>query len=79
MAFHISGAVACAIVLVFITNLGNYALALNEYKVTQTEYGPIRGQRLLTLFDEKPYYSYRGVPYARPPLNELRFQVKRIY
>lgn len=64
------------ITIAIIFQLQYFANALNEYKVINTEYGSIRGKRVLTLFDEKPYYSYRGVPYARPPINELRFKVK---
>lgn len=46
-----------------------------EFKTVQTEYGAIRGKLMSTIYDAKPYYSYRGIPYAKPPLNELRFKV----
>lgn len=39
------------------------------------ESGRIRGKRSLTLFQEKPYYSFRGIPYAQPPIKDLRFKV----
>lgn len=39
------------------------------------ESGRIRGKRSLTLFSEKPYYSFRGIPYALPPIKDLRFKV----
>lgn len=39
------------------------------------ESGRIRGKRSLTLFGEKPYYSFRGIPYAKPPIKDLRFKV----
>lgn len=47
------------------------------YKTVQTEYGPVRGQLKSTAFDGKPYYSFRGIRYAQPPLNHLRFKVFR--
>lgn len=40
------------------------------------ESGRIRGKRALTLFQEKPYYSFRGISYAQPPIKDLRFKVK---
>lgn len=39
------------------------------------ESGRIRGKRSSTLFQEKPYYSFRGIPYAQPPIKDLRFKV----
>ena len=39
------------------------------------ESGRIRGKRSLTLFNEKPYYSFRGIPYAQAPIKDLRFKV----
>lgn len=38
--------------------------------------GRIRGKRSLTLFQEKPYYSFRGIPFAQPPIKDLRFKVR---
>ncbi|KAJ0180163.1 hypothetical protein K1T71_004754 [Dendrolimus kikuchii] len=35
--------------------------------------GKLRGQ-IKKLLDEKPYYSFKGIPYAQPPLGELRFR-----
>lgn len=46
-----------------------------QYKTVQTEYGPVRGQLKSTMFDGKPYYSFRGIRYAQPPLTHLRFKV----
>lgn len=44
--------------------------------IVDTEYGKVRGQQRITLFDSKVYYSFRGIPFAQPPVGELRFQVK---
>lgn len=46
-----------------------------EFKTVQTEYGTIRGKLMSTMYDAKPYFSFRGIPYAKPPLNGLRFKV----
>jgi len=37
--------------------------------------GAIEG-RVLTSRDGRPYHSYTGVPYAKPPVGELRFKVR---
>ena len=38
------------------------------------EKGKIKGSRLDYDFGQY-YYAFKGVPYARPPVNELRFKV----
>ncbi|XP_076250484.1 juvenile hormone esterase-like [Rhynchophorus ferrugineus] len=42
-------------------------------QVVQTTYGPIIGTIKSTISEGKPYYAYQGIPYAKPPLGELRF------
>lgn len=36
--------------------------------------GSLKGQ-ILKSRDGRPYYSFRGIPYAKPPIGELRFEV----
>lgn len=63
--------------------LSNFILILSlvsgaehdEFNIVQTEYGSIRGKLMTTIYESKPFYSYRGIPYAKAPLNELRFKV----
>lgn len=45
------------------------------YKVTNTNYGPVKGMKLLSKYDGKEFYSYRGIPYAKRPVGELRYKV----
>lgn len=40
-----------------------------------TNSGQIRGKQNQTLFDKVPYFSFRGIPYAKPPIGNLRFKV----
>lgn len=50
-----------------------------EFRVVQTNYGPVQGALNVTLFDNKRYYSFRGIPFAKPPLGQLRFKVMLIW
>lgn len=45
--------------------------------VVQTNRGPVRGRKRLTV-NQESYYSFQGIPYAKPPVAELRFKVRRI-
>lgn len=47
----------------------------DAYKVIETKDGPVRGQLKTTNFNGKPYYAFQGIPYAKPPVGELRFKV----
>lgn len=49
----------------------------DEYKIVKTKYGDVRGKLLKTLFDDGKYFAFQGIPYAKSPVNELRFKVKR--
>lgn len=44
--------------------------------VVDTEFGQVRGYQQFTIFENKTFYSFRGIPYAKPPSGELRFKVK---
>lgn len=45
----------------------------SELKV-QTAKGILKGQTLKSR-DGKLYYSFTGIPYAKPPIGKLRFEV----
>ncbi|XP_031625526.1 uncharacterized protein LOC116342165 [Contarinia nasturtii] len=46
----------------------------DQYKVVTTKSGPVKGQLEKTVWLEKPFYSFKGIPYAKPPVGELRFK-----
>lgn len=48
---------------------------LQEFETVLTFSGRVRGRLHRTFFDNKPYYAFRGIPYAKPPIRELRFKV----
>lgn len=68
--------------IILIVYLDSYVLSSSDeaqngeqFCTITTESGLIRGKSNVTLFDAKVYYSFRGVPYAKPPINERRFKV----
>lgn len=53
-----------------------YAATIDDdFKVINIESGKIRGKLLPSFLDQRKFYSFRGIPYAKPPLGELRFKV----
>lgn len=41
--------------------------------IVHTTYGPVRGEQRTSYLGER-FYSFRSIPYARPPLGDLRFR-----
>lgn len=46
--------------------------------VVFTQYGPVLGAERTTEMGTK-YFSFQGIPYARPPEGNLRFRVNFLY
>lgn len=72
-------------------DLLSYAWPYTTYKVSEyykryfgnsvqvdTHLGPIRGTAVSSQFGYK-YVGFQGVPYAKPPIGELRFKVSEFY
>ncbi|TMW53988.1 hypothetical protein DOY81_000920 [Sarcophaga bullata] len=51
----------------------NYRLSTSETVVAETEYGKVKGIKRLNVYNDS-YYSFEGIPYAQPPVGELRFK-----
>lgn len=45
-----------------------------DFVIVQTLSGQIRGRKYRTLFENKSYLAFKGIPYAQPPVKELRFK-----
>ncbi|XP_031622223.1 esterase FE4-like [Contarinia nasturtii] len=54
------------------------AIECNEKRlhtpIVQTNKGPVQGEILKTISNGQRYYSFRGIPYASPPVGSLRFK-----
>ncbi|XP_043257762.1 juvenile hormone esterase-like [Colletes gigas] len=46
----------------------------NFTQVVQTDKGPIRGVIFKTIFNKKEYSAFISIPYAQPPVGDLRFK-----
>lgn len=65
----------CDRVLCVVSLCSIHTGASDEYKLIETTHGVIRGKVATTLFKQRKYYSFRGIPYARSPVGPLRFKV----
>lgn len=52
----------------------NEAMYFQENSTVAVKEGQLKGE-VKKLLDGSSYYSFKGVPYAQPPIGELRFQV----
>lgn len=51
----------------------------DDYCTITTNSGRIRGIQNRTLLEKIPYFSFRGIPFAEPPIGDLRFKVSNNY
>ena len=49
--------------------------AEGAYKTANTENGRVRGFTSKTLFDQRVIVNFLGIPYAKPPIGQRRFEV----
>lgn len=66
------------LLLIFINIiLSQNSEAKNLTEIVQTDRGPVQGEILTTVQNSSIQYSaFRGIPYAKPPIDELRYQVR---
>lgn len=64
----------CSVVILF-SYVHASEVQLDSHKTVSTEYGLVRGRLEMTYLNQKPYYAFKGIPYASPPIGELRFKV----
>jgi cholinesterase len=47
---------------------------MSDFVIAETEYGSVRGIRRTSVLNDD-FIAFLGIPYATPPLGELRFKV----
>lgn len=52
----------------------NQSRTENEHLLVQVEQGKLRGKECRSVLQKK-YCCFLGIPYAKPPIGELRFMV----
>lgn len=62
------------VILLNIQYFSGYCDEVSDPVVT-IEQGSLKG-KIQSGVNGQKYYSYQGIPYAEPPIGELRFQVK---
>lgn len=79
MGVHFSQIVLCAALLFSLSALLRGENIEDEedgsVRIVQIESGMISGRRNFTLFEQMPFYAFKGIPYAQPPIDQLRFRV----
>lgn len=54
-----------------------YRHYFSEVVTVTTKSGPVKGYKIASAFDYN-YINFHGIPYAKPPIGELRFKVYTI-
>lgn len=46
--------------------------------VVETTHGSLSGKTFKTIFEKKIYHAFMGIPFAAPPVKDLRFKVRQL-
>lgn len=52
--------------------------SFDELPIVKTKSGDIIGSISTTLLDQRKFFSFQGIPYAKPPIGPLRFRVSTL-
>jgi hypothetical protein len=51
------------------------SLASESDPIVQIQEGSIRGTTLTSVRSNRTFFAFMGIPYAKPPIGDLRFKV----
>lgn len=71
------GTLVLGLIAFLIVNVRQHVMAQGQYKLVRSITGPVRGERRLSMFDQRQYYAFRGIPYAEKPIGPDRFKAPR--
>lgn len=63
-----------ASILSAIWGLSNAVILGAQLPLVRIEDGQVQGAVETTLLDQRPYYSFKGIPYGKSPVGSLRFK-----
>lgn len=69
----------CYTIWLVLSSLGENGSQPDLFKTIVTKNGAVRGRLDTTFLQEEPYYAFKGIPYAKPPIGERRFKVSSIH
>lgn len=52
-----------------------YRQYFGEVATVETKSGSVKGHKIASSFDYS-YFNFHGIPYAKPPIGDLRFKVR---
>ncbi|KAL4705555.1 hypothetical protein ACJJTC_006883 [Scirpophaga incertulas] len=61
------------IVILYVCILCILPLTSTEKAIVETTHGKVQGKILKTLLKNEQYYGFMGIPFAEPPINDLKF------
>lgn len=64
--------------ILFIGSFGINGHLIEQFIEVETTNGRVRGVRTTTLLRDLPFYSFKGIPYAKSPIGDLRFKVRNL-
>lgn len=59
---------------VILVSVNSYDLIEFVYRTVNANSGPVRGRLNRSLLQQKDYFALKGIPFAEPPIGELRFK-----
>ncbi|XP_049774578.1 esterase FE4-like isoform X2 [Schistocerca cancellata] len=65
---------ALPLTVLFMVSAAPISISAQEYVAVDIDAGTLRGS-IRSTYTNKPMYSFEGIPYAEPPVDNLRFQL----
>lgn len=75
-AFYTFLILAVFVVIISIAILTCRSKSNAKFKIVGTNNGKVQGDLKTTFMKKIDYYSFKGIPYGKPPTGELRFKVR---
>lgn len=60
----------------FVIYLLLFSILCVKGHIVKTNSGQVEGVKVKSILKNEEYYSFMGIPYARPPVGKLRFMVR---